>query len=310
MACFAALLLAFAAYCTVGSAVFRGDLPDFYERLDISKGFRSLGCGEEQAIMVPNAKRTSRPLLQFRASQFCRFDDDNGTCSAAVRMNVPDEQMLDFFINSDNCLRTSDETKCNENEACKWSGGSCSADFYVFSQSCFDPGYVTVRRSVGCHELTTETKCIGIAGCMWDAEIGACSFEENTVAEALDGSQELATAFQSHLDCLQATTCDMECEAVDDACIFPGFTDQSNWVVESTPFCQFIKQSSECVHASDACPSQCTMGPSGACLLSFESEGFIDIAYAEDPELQEEMKAALQQCPIFTRSSPCINFAP
>lgn len=51
-----------------------------------------------KAAVSQGMPQSSRAMLLFAATQFCGFDDEEGECSPNVLTNLPDTDILGFFL--------------------------------------------------------------------------------------------------------------------------------------------------------------------------------------------------------------------
>lgn len=251
---------------------------------------------------------SNRAMLQAVANPLCSFNGTN--CGANVLLNIPDTDTIEFFVKAAVCLNITDEILCGENQFCIWSDGECAADTLVEAQACFDPDFVVLRRTVDCEFFLSEAKCTSLGGCEWSAG-GACQVSQTDVVQAINNDQALLAVFQKDADCQAASPCSGECQLIDGECVYPGIDDITQWITGTSPFCNFMRQNIVCLQASvDACPAECEVVPPDFCALAVASEPFIDITYADNPTLGEQMKAAIVECPSITTADECSAFSP
>lgn len=194
----------------------------------------------------------------------------------------------------------------------RFDNNRCRADLTAQIQGCLDPTYLTIRRALtDCAELSIESKCTRIPGCLWNN--GTCNVDEDALVAALDQNQRAAQELFQQTECLGAAACDAPCVVSPlGSCIFPDFVDFSDFVNSTTPFCSFIQQLIACqaTFTPGACTGACNLADSGICSFSLFSEEFVNTTYESNPTLQAQMLTALERCPSITLPSACNAFIP
>lgn len=212
------------------------------------------------------------------------------------------------------CAKEVAREGCETLPKCLWFGSVCIIDVAVLNGMCFQPAWMTIRRSMDCQNFGTKGKCEILDGCTWEETEQLCLADQAAIDQASQDNEAVGDDFETFVECRNTTSpdpCESPCKVVNGFCDFPEIFDSSRYPLagKQSPYCKFH---SEIVECQKMLPEECQAAElctplAGRCVLS--TDALVNITYASHPKKMNKIRAAVGQCPGIQEKSACEAFA-